>query len=467
LNNFKRIFLITVDCLRADHVGCIGGVNLTPNIDRLARESVVFTKAFANGPGTNQSFPAILTSTYFLMHGGMHLLPHYTTLAEVLSRHGFKTAAFHSNPFLSKGLGWGRGFHEFYDFIDVLKSPSATVARSRLSSKAIRFLNRMTKILKNEQMQSLLRRFYYRWNKFEVPYIEGALLNRYVTSWIRKNKKEKFFLWVHFMDPHRPYIPPRPYLNLFGTREEAFIFDTLIDPKIKQGISMDDLRKLKRLYEGEVRYVDCCIGNLIEFLQDQDLMDDSILILSADHGEAFNEHGKLTHAYDVVYNEVIHVPLLIYGLADRAMVLDEYVQLLDIPSTIVDVLGIKQPYTFLGDSLISLLEGKEQHRPIFSESAKPDLINLRYDTSKRVVSCIMKDWKLIVNELWKTIELYNIAKDFKEKENLIESESEVRERLSVIIEEHLIFEKSFKLRLKSKVTDRKRIKELLKTLRLV
>ena len=78
--DFKRIFLITVDCLRADHVGCIGGGNLTPNIDRLARDSIVFTRAFANGPGTNQSFPSILTSTYFLIHGGLRLNPRCTTL---------------------------------------------------------------------------------------------------------------------------------------------------------------------------------------------------------------------------------------------------------------------------------------------------------------------------------------------------------------------------------------------------
>ena len=126
MSSIKRVFLITIDCLRADHVGCIGGGNLTPNIDRFAKKSTVFTKAFANGPGTNQSFPAILTSTYFLMHGGMRLLPQYTTLAEVLNSHGFKTVSYHSNPFLSSPLGWSRGFDEFYDFVDILKSPSVT-----------------------------------------------------------------------------------------------------------------------------------------------------------------------------------------------------------------------------------------------------------------------------------------------------------------------------------------------------
>jgi len=128
-DRLKHVFLMTVDCLRADVVGCIGGTNLTPYIDRLSKDSTVFIRAFANGSGTNQSFPAILTSTYFIMHGGMRLLHHFTTLAEVLNNNRFKTVAFHSNPFLSKSLGWSRGFDEFYDFMDAIESPSAFVTR--------------------------------------------------------------------------------------------------------------------------------------------------------------------------------------------------------------------------------------------------------------------------------------------------------------------------------------------------
>ena len=104
MSQYERIILLTVDCLRADVVGCIGGGQLTPHIDHLAKRSTVFQRAFANGPGTNQSFPAILSSTYFLMNDGMRLAPSTQTLAEVLQAHGFRTAAFHSNPFLSKQL---------------------------------------------------------------------------------------------------------------------------------------------------------------------------------------------------------------------------------------------------------------------------------------------------------------------------------------------------------------------------
>jgi len=462
LSDIKRIFLITVDCLRADYVGCIGGGDLTPNIDRLARDSVVFTRAFANGPGTNQSFPAILTSTYFLMHGGMRLLPHYTTLAEVLGRHGFKTVAFHSNPFLSKSLGWGRGFSEFYDFMEILKSPSASVARSSWSARILKSINKLIGVLGNKKVQSIMRRFYYWWSGFEIPYVEGNELNKHVIRWISKNKRENFFLWMHYMDPHRPYVPPSQYItDDFSTRKEAFMFDVFIDPKISQGsVSEEELKKLMKLYRGEVKYVDDCIGSFISFLKDEKLLDDSLLILTSDHGEAFMEHGELVHSYKIVYNEVIHVPLIIFGLNHSSKIVDDFVQLLDISPTILDALQITKPYSFCGNSLLSLLDGNDSSQPIFSESAKPDLINLKYNTSKKVVSCIAEGWKLIINDFWGTTDLYNIEKDPYEKNDLATTELEIRQQLTTIIQEHLTFEK-----MKSKEAEKEKIRERLRVLR--
>ena len=454
MSDIKRVFLITVDCLRADHVGCIGGGNLTPNIDRLAKDSVVFTRAFANGPGTNQSFPAILTSTYFFMHGGMQLLPCYTTLAEVLSEHGFKTVGFHSNPFLSKALGWNKGFSEFYDFMEMIKSPSASIARSSWSASILKSINKLIKVFNNRKAQSIMRKIYYWWNRFEIPYVEGNKLTKYVINWmISRNRQEKLFIWLHYMDPHRPYIPPSQYLiEEFGTRKEAFIFDVFIDSKIAQGnISKEELKKLVELYEGEVKYVDDCVGSFISFLEDENLLDSSLLILTGDHGEAFMEHGELAHSYKIVYNEVIHVPLIIYGLDSCSKIVNEFVQLLDVPPTILRALQIKKPYSFCGSDLLSLLKGAyDTPRLIFSESAKPDLINLRYDTNKKVVSCIAGGWKLIINEFWGTTELYNIKEDPNEKNDLSTTEVEISQQLIRLIQKHLIFEKIRSKRIKSK-----------------
>ena len=419
--------------MRADAVSCIGATNLTPNIDGLAKEGVIFKRAFANGPGTNQSFPAILTSTHFLMHGGISLLPEYTTLAEVLKKKGFKTAAFHSNPFLSKIFGWDRGFDEFYDFIEETKSPSAVVTRKGLIKKAIKALTHKTKMGYNKRIQTLLKRIYYWFTGYPMPYLEAEKLNDHVLRWIKENKNKSFLLWMHYMDPHYPFIPPERYLTKFGTRKEAFMFNAHVD---SENLSGEKVETLRELYDGEVRYTDEYTGKLLDFLEENDLLEDSLLLIMGDHGHAFMEHQIFGHSPEVLYNEVIHVPLVIRGLGVSKEV-NTPTQLLDVAPTILDVLSIRKPKSFRGRSLIPIINGAENHMPIFCESAKPDLLNLRYDTSKKVVSCILGEWKLIINELHKKVELYNIARDFEEKNNLIDEKKDITEKLSSLIMSHI------------------------------
>ena len=432
MSNIKRIFLITVDCLRADHVGCIGGGNLTPNIDRLARDSLVFTRAFANGPGTNQSFPAILTSTYFLIHGGLRLNPRCSTLAEVLRDHGFKTVAFHSNPFLSGILGWNRGFDEFYDFMDTLKGTSAFITRQQeagLTGKLIRFAANLLGASRSSKVQSFLKKVYFKFSKLELPYLEGKELNKHVINWVEKNLNERFFLWMHYMDPHNPYVPSEEYLSDFSSRKEAFDFNLSVDTN---KLSEEELSTLKRLYEGEVKYADECIGQFLSYLEEKNLLEESLIIVTADHGHAFMEHGRFAHAYDILYNEVIHVPLIIFGLSKQIVNLNA--QLLDLSPTILSLLGIECAPTFIGKNLF---EKREEPEAIFSESAKPDLINLRYDLNKKAVSCIKGKFKLILNELKGTKELYDLESDFQERNNLFDSEDEICKELLSLINEHL------------------------------
>lgn len=444
MRSIKRVFLITVDCLRGDYVGCIGGGESTPYIDKLAKESIVFTRAFSNGPGTNQSFPAILTSTYFIMHGGMRLLPHFTTLAEVLNNK-FKTVAFHSNPFLSKNLGWSRGFDEFYDFMDVLQGPSAFVTRQKSRGSWSRLMSFSSAVLRTKRsttVQRLLKKLYFKLSGLAIPYLEGEELNRHIFKWIEKNKDKKFFLWLHYMDPHYPYIPPEPYLSDFSNREEAFTYNLSVDYK---NPSEDDVKIMRSLYLGEVKYVDACIGDFLQYLEDESLLDVSLVLLLADHGHAFMEHGKFGHAYDILYNEVLHVPLILYGLESSKNV-KVPVQLLDVPPTIIDMLDLKKPSSFMGKSLMHPIRRDSPVTPLISESARPDLINLKYDTSKKAVSCIVGEWKLIINEMLNSLELYNIRKDFEEKVNLAAIEKKKARELELVIQKHFIAEKLCRMR---------------------
>ena len=432
MNSHKRVFLITIDCLRADHVGCIGGDKLTPNIDRLAKDSTVYTMAFANGPGTNQSFPAILTSTYFLMQKGMRLSPKYTTISEVMKENGFKTAAFHSNPFLSSTLGWNRGFDEFYDYKGVIKSPSAFISKyqsSDIKTKIFRFFISLFSIIINRRLKNILKRIYYKFTNLEIPYLEGRELNKQVINWLEKNSRDSFFLWMHYMDPHYPYIPPDKYLSDFFSRKEAFEYNLSIN---FNSLSREEVVTLRKLYEGEVKYTDACIGDFIQYLKKKDLFEGSLILLMSDHGHAFLEHNKFAHAHDILYNEVLHVPLIIFGI-EAGKKIDNPVQLLDVPPSILDLLNIKIPSSFIGESLYN----DNYSNPIFSESAKPDLINLKYDTTRKVISCIKGTSKLIINEIQDNIELYDIKKDYRENNNLFNIKEDIFVELEYLIKKHL------------------------------
>jgi len=360
------------------------------------------------------------------------------TLAGALAKAGYYTVGFHSNPFLSGKLGWGRGFREFYDFLDRVGGPAAVAVRA---GGARRVLFRVLgKVLSgsSRRVWARLNGLYYRLRSARLPYVEARELNGYVVSWLERYDRGKpLFLWVHYMDVHNPFAPPEPWLKGFDSREEAFLFNYKVDPEKP---SWKDVENLKMLYEGEVKYVSSVISEFLSFLENRGLLEDSLVVITADHGEAFMEHGKLGHAYDILYNEVLHVPLLIYGLEEKGII-KKPVQLMDLAPTILDILGLKWSRTFMGRSFYPLIRGEEwEERPIFSESAVPDLINLRYDTSHYIVSVIYKGWKLIydfIHDRKPRLELYNLKRDFDEHVNLVENEPEIVRELLGLIKGHL------------------------------
>ena len=118
---------------------------------------------------------------------------------------------------------------------------------------------------------------------------------------------------MHYMDPHAPYVPPEPFLEDFSSRKEAFNFNISADDS---NPSDEENEIFWRLYKGEVKYTDKCIGETLQFLRDQQLLEDSLIVFRADHGHGFMEHGRFGHAYDILYDEVTHVPLIVYGVDD-------------------------------------------------------------------------------------------------------------------------------------------------------
>lgn len=217
-------------------------------------------------------------------------------------------------------------------------------------------------------------------------------------EWLKK-QKERWFCWVHLFDPHQPYLPPAPY-----------------DEKFR-----DDL------YSGEVAYVDDQLGRLFSFMGENHLLEKTLIVLTADHGEGLGDHGELTHSY-FTYNSTIHVPLIIYipdipGLSGNKI--EENVCHIDIFPTICEVLGYRSPDHIQGESLIPVIKGKERKNPlIYFESMSPYL-NRGWAPLKGFINSNLKYINLPIEEV------YNLKKDFQELNNIAESSDLERLRISL------------------------------------
>jgi arylsulfatase A-like enzyme/Tfp pilus assembly protein PilF len=241
--------IITVDTLRADHLGCYGYKNVrTPTIDALARDGVLFPMAISQVPLTLPSHAAIFTGTY-PFHNGVQdftappLLPQFRTLAQAFHDHGYATGAVVSSFVLDRSWGLARGFDYYDDHFagsSYLKNNLALVERRADGS------------------------------------VNAA------TAWLSQHRARPFFFWLHLYDPHSPYHPPEPFLSQYRDHE----------------------------YDGEIAYVDGQLARLLSWLKHNGLYDRTTIVLLSDHGESLGEHGEKEHGF-FIYNSTVHVPLIV------------------------------------------------------------------------------------------------------------------------------------------------------------
>jgi len=355
------VYLITIDTLRADHVGCYGykGVE-TPALDALAADGVRFTAAFTHSPITNTSHITILTGLLPSVHGvtdfAVPLAPQHVTAAELLKKQGYQTAAFIGAVILDSNTlapGLDRGF-DFYDnFPATADTPDAAG--------------------KNKE----------RWGRVErraMTVVDDA------EAWFDKHRAGPHFVWVHMYDPHDPYEPPSPFLEKYKDH----------------------------LYDGEIAYADSAVANWIAFLKKAGVYDNAIIIVTGDHGEGLGEHGEDTHGL-FLYDSTLHIPLIMKtpGAAHRGSVIDAQVRTTDILPTILSVTGVAAPPELNGESLLPLLDtkaGAPGNRELFGETDYPlrwgwaPLRALRADGTKLIEA--------------PRPELYELQADPKELKNL-------------------------------------------------
>jgi arylsulfatase A-like enzyme len=292
----------------------------------------------------------------------------------------------------------------------------------------------------------------YKFSKGE-PFARADTLNKLALSWLKQNP-EKFFMWLHYMDVHTPYVPKKEYLKMFSSSSHNILTDLSLYFKLKKNISKksaditkDDLKLLVDSYDAEIRYTDTQIGLLLNELGNMGLLEKTLIIITSDHGEGFFEHGVFGHFSEHLYDELIRVPLIIYapGIGENIIV-DEQVELLSIAPTINETLTNTEMDVFMGRSLFPIIRGeKEGTKGVISEASRT---RIAYRES---------DWKFLLDKKTNKIEIYHLKDDPQEKNNIAQLQPEkVKEfRQKILDHECMTERKMMKRRIKKLKTLKK------------
>lgn len=420
----KDVFLLTVDALGASHVGSLGyDRETTPRLDALADRGIECRTCIAQSSHTRESMPSLFYSAYPFELGEVGPVPDdRPTLVTELSDAGYATAGFHSNPYLSRAYGFDRGFDAFDD--------SLPLAENRLMT----FVHRVV-------------------NHFRLqPYTRGEDLTRRGLTWIDNTTADTRFLWLHYMDPHGPYQPPDRFQRLFrdemvGRRRAKRLWRRTVDEP--ESITDDERETLVDLYDAEIRYVDEAVGTFVDGLADRGLLDSSLVVLAADHGDAFGEHGIYGHPRQL-YEELVHVPLVLLGPDLSSARVERPVENIDIAPTLVEAAGRGPVPEFSGTSIQRQLEtrGFETTVPT-SEAPEIDTSEVAFteahgededaDISRFAVRTRRYNYHL---ELRGTDEflrdsLYDLRAEPNEHTDLSDDRPSVRGQLRTVLEDHI------------------------------
>lgn len=353
-----NVILITIDTLRADHLGCYNYQrNTSPNIDTLAKKGTLFAHAISVSSWTPPSMVGIATSNYPHIFGDFRkwayssdisLMP---TLQGLLKKKGYTTIFLTSKPH----IGFIRGFKKDFDIFNA--------------------------------------------------HIEDGddKITNYAINWLGKNKHRPFFLWIHYFGPHGKYEPPPPYNTLFlndrfykgdrhiplGSHEDRGWH--VIPPEISEkGIT--DVDYYISQYDGEIAFTDSQIGILFEEIKKLNLDKDILMVITSDHGESLGDHGHYFIHEANLYDHLVNVPLIIIGngIIPKAKIIKEEISLLDLAPSILDILGINKPKEMVGSSLLSLIRWRKRNYTnyIFSERDY-------CDTNRGMKAVRTDEWKLI------------------------------------------------------------------------
>ncbi len=382
--NLPNIVIVTIDTLRADHLSCYGyGRPTTPFIDEIAARGCVFRNAYSTAPWTAPSMASLFTGLYPREHGVLHgtvageksilhqelLASGFTTLPEAFRRAGYRTFGVLSNGHTSRDTGFDQGFDEFVSlWFD--KSPAPNVAAERMKDQ-----------------------------------LAAA---------------SPFLFWIHYFDTHAPYFARQPWISRYSTNrpeQEAWAAMPMRDLRNRViEIQRDPAapQALRDLYDSEINFCDRNIRDLFDALP---LGGHTIVVITADHGEEFTDHGGVGHG-DTLYEEAVHVPLIIAmppGIEIRKSV-EQPVSNKELLATLIEAVGLEQTADIKGDSLWPLMTGRTKpSEPVYLELDRgSDWKGLRLDR-----------WKFIVKGKRGKPALFDLAADPGETRSLAKRQPNV------------------------------------------
>lgn len=403
----RHLLLISIDTCRVDHLSAYGYDRPTsPTLESLAADGVRFERAFCQVPDTTPSHATMLTGRYPFVHGaanGVPLREGIPTLAEILAARGYRTAAFVSGfTMTAEASGLDRGFDPYDDALDRRGTETAKEPNERRAEGTT----------------------------------DRAL------AWLSEQGEEPFFLFVHYFDPHARYDPPEPYLGAFPPRGagRARLPLDQIPPYARIGRETDPAVFVAR-YDGEIRYADDQIARLLAALEDRGLREDTLICVTADHGESLTEHGNFfTHGWRL-FEPSLHVPLVLScpGRIPSGRGIDEIAGLVDLVPTLAELLAIDlDPEQEVdGRSLVAAMRGRTASRPGHAIAKTTKSLTYRHLTEERgyrdhyAVRALR--FKYLHSEDGETTFLFDLERDPGELRDVKESHPAQVERLRGVL----------------------------------
>jgi choline-sulfatase len=330
LPSHPNLILVTFDTTRADRISAYGYDRIrTPHIDEVATEGTLFETVLSQVPLTAPSMASLMTSTYPFVNGvrttGFESLPPSAlTMAEILKEHGYNTAAIIGAFPLDSIFGLDQGFDYYDDHFTRSMTGNRNIQRQESAPDLSNW--------------ALARQFISR--RMDNDAERGAAeVTNAALRWLRDRPQGPFFLWVHYFDPHRPHQPPVEYLDRVRKNKSAYQHERDEKPMT---------------YDAEMLYLDCEFGRFLASLREMKLLEKSLLVLHADHGEEMWEHEYFGHGVNL-YDETMRVPLIIRGAGWPAgQRIQQPVRLLDVAPTILETLGYPKVPEFQGRSVLAM-----------------------------------------------------------------------------------------------------------------